>query len=231
MNLNRRKLREEIETRFNGYVVAVSGGVDSMWLVDFMQQTSAPFVVAHFNHGNNPSIDDRDEAFVRQYCERRGLTLCVGRGDGSKINAAASIEQECRNQRYAYLQGLLNEHGYDRIVTAHTLDDNVENVLMRLTRGVPFDKLHMQEDNTHMRIYRPLLGVKKDDLIKWCTKNNIAWMEDPSNQDIRFERNWWRNVAIPFLRQRRNIDVIGKVAHRMNRQEYLAQLALQADEE
>lgn len=230
MNINLRALKHDIETRFKGYAIAVSGGVDSMWLINFVRRLDVRFVVAHFNHGNMPEYDDRAEAFVRTYCEQYDLPLVVGHGDGQKILAAASIEAECRNQRYAFMHRVLQDHHLERIITAHTMDDNIENILMRLTRGVPFDCLHMQEDNPHMRIYRPLLGVKKRDLIKWCTKNRVPWMEDPSNTDTRFERNWWRHVVIPLLRERRNIDVIGKVAHRMNAKTREAAIVRGSDE-
>ena len=217
MSTNWTAIRKEIETRFtNGYVVAVSGGIDSMFLLDFMHRSDVKMIVCYFNHGNLDT-DDRDETFVVDYCSKLGVECVVGRGDGEKILAASSVESECRDQRYAFMTKLVVDRGFDRIITGHHLDDNLETVLLRLLRGHDFDNLHMKIDNGV--VYRPLLHVKKQELIKHCIRRNIPWLEDRTNTDTTLERNWIRHDVIPMLCKRRNIDGIAKSIQRMHDRE------------
>lgn len=223
---NWRKVRTEIETRFSSYVLGVSGGVDSQFLLYFLTKCNTQFIAVHFHHGNRFEEDDADEQFVREQCAQLGVKLFVGYGDREKILNARSIEQECRNQRYEFMLKIKEDHQYDRLMTAHNADEQCENVLLRLLRGTSFDKLQMKFDNSWN--FRPLLEVEKAEIIKKCTTRRIPWREDPTNADNRFERNWVRNVLIPVINERRKANRIAKTANMMNRDEekrLLAELA------
>lgn len=117
---------------------AVSGGVDSMYLLHRMAELGAQrgFTVgcAHFNHGLRGVESDRDEAFVRAQCEKLGVPFYAGRGDVTSVRGMGT-EAAARELRYAFLTHCADEHGYDWITTAHTADDNAETLLLNLARG------------------------------------------------------------------------------------------------
>ena len=112
---------------------AVSGGVDSMYLLHRMTELGAQrgFAVgcAHFNHGLRGAESDRDEAFVRAQCEKLGVPFYAGRGDVASVRGMGT-EAAARELRYAFLTRCAAEHGYDWIATAHTADDNAETLLL-----------------------------------------------------------------------------------------------------
>ena len=117
---------------------AVSGGVDSMYLLHRMTALGAQrgFAVgcAHFNHGLRGAESDRDEAFVRAQCEKLGVPFYAGRGDVASVRGMGT-EAAARELRYAFLAQCAQAHSYDWIATAHTADDNAETLLLNLARG------------------------------------------------------------------------------------------------
>ena len=118
---------------------AVSGGVDSIYLLHRMTELAAQrgFTVgcAHFNHGLRGAESDRDEAFVRTQCEHLGVPFYAGRGDVASVRGMGT-EGAARQLRYAFLTDCAAAHGYDWIATAHTADDNAETLLLNLARVV-----------------------------------------------------------------------------------------------
>ena len=117
---------------------AVSGGVDSMYLLHRMTALGAQrgFAVgcAHFNHGLRGAESDRDEAFVRAQCKKLGVPFYAGRGDVASVRGMGT-EAAARKLRYAFLAQCAQAHSYDWIATAHTADDNAETLLLNLARG------------------------------------------------------------------------------------------------
>ena len=117
---------------------AVSGGVDSMYLLHRMTELAAQrgFTVgcAHFNHALRGAESDRDEAFVRAQCQRLNVPFYAGRGDVASVRGMGT-EGAARQLRYAFLTDCAAAHGYDWIATAHTADDNAETLLLNLARG------------------------------------------------------------------------------------------------
>ena len=113
-------------------ICAVSGGADSMallWGMYLLRQTlDIRLEAAHFNHRLRGEESDRDEAFVREFCDRFDIPLTVG--SGNVTAGKKGLEAAARDARYAFLQSLPG-----RIATAHTVDDNAETVLMHLVRG------------------------------------------------------------------------------------------------
>ena len=114
---------------------AVSGGVDSIYLLHRMTELAAQrgFTVgcAHFNHGLRGAESDRDEAFVRAQCAHLGVPFYAGRGDVASVRGMGT-EGAARQLRYAFLTDCAAAHGYDWIATAHTADDNAETLLLNL---------------------------------------------------------------------------------------------------
>lgn len=162
------------------YIVAVSGGVDSMVLLDMMaQDKNHELIVAHFDHGIR-SDSHLDAVFVKEAAQRYGLLFETRR---EELGEHAS-EELARNQRYAFLRELAKKHNAT-IATAHHLDDLVETVAINFTRGTGWRGLAALDSD----ILRPLIDTEKTTLITYARKNGIEWHEDSTNQTDTYLRN------------------------------------------
>lgn len=207
---NWRAIKKEIESNDVVYVLAISGGVDSMALVDFFRRAECDMVVAHFNH-HLQEINNDMETHVTSYCEEHSLFLYRSIGVNIKLNASmnhTSIEAEARTQRYRFLNRVCQAVGeqFNKktvIVTGHHNDDQVETVLLNLFRGVSLDQLPMKRYDGNR--FKPFLEISKAELIRTATSRKLTWVEDPTNLEVDADRNWLRNDIIPQIMERRNI--------------------------
>ena len=181
-------------------VVAVSGGVDSMFLLDFLTRCDVRLHVAHVNHNLRPEALAEQE-FVQRTAKQLGLPFSTITCEG--IAEAVSIEAEARRQRYDFLRSVKREIGAYAIVTGHHLNDQVETILLRLMRGAPHDSLGMVENNGD--VLRPFLEIPKETILQEANHRKLVWMEDPSNTNEDFERNWVRHTLLPEMMKRRNV--------------------------
>lgn len=168
--------------------VAVSGGVDSMVLLDFLSRNhdiSAVF----FDHGTENS--QRAHEFLLREMNIRGIPLRIGHLAGTRPNDQ-SPEEFWREQRYHFLDSLADPC----VVTAHTLDDAVETWVWSSLHGC--SKLIPYSRN---RVVRPLLLTEKQILLDWAVKKAVQWVEDTSNQDTRYTRNYIRHEFMPHVRR------------------------------
>lgn len=162
------------------YVVAVSGGVDSMALLDMMVRAgNRELVVAHFDHGIR-SDSHLDEQLVRAAAARYGLVYETRR---EELGAAAS-EALARERRYAFLRAVAQKHGAT-IVTAHHLDDLVETVAINMQRGTGWRGLAVLDSG----LFRPLIDMEKSALIEYARRNGVEWREDSTNASQKYLRN------------------------------------------
>lgn len=175
------------------YIVAVSGGIDSVALLHMLRHQSAhDLIVAHVDHGIRLD-SSRDRDFVEQLAKNYGLTF-VSTSLGLGPNAS---EAEARTARYEWLERIKEEHGAAAIATAHHQDDVIETVILNIMRGTGWRglaSLRSTEDR-----YRPLLTIPKATLTRYAIDNQLLWREDSTNQDIRYTRNYIRHVLIPRL--------------------------------
>ena len=182
---------------------AVSGGRDSMallhLLLDMAEKGGFRVAAAHFNHRLRPAAD-RDEAFVRGWCEARGIPLTCGAGDvrGFAREAGTSLEDAARTLRYRFLEEAADRLGAARIATAHHREDNAETVLLHLLRGAGLQGL-CGIPPVRGRIVRPLLETGRDDINAYISENSIPYVEDETNLDAAFARNRLRLEALPLL--------------------------------
>jgi tRNA(Ile)-lysidine synthase len=201
MQVRWRDIIDEINTTSEKYLLCVSGGVDSMFMLDFFNKNCRqPFRVAHFNHRLRPTAGNEEE-LVREWCARNDIAFLTAEGDPEAMRAAKSLEAEARDQRYSFFASV--KHDNELLVTAHHANDQVETVLMRLVRGYPHDCLRMEKRSGDR--YRPFLSVTKDEIERQAQNRRVEWIEDESNADTVHERNWMRHVIIPQLMERRNI--------------------------
>jgi tRNA(Ile)-lysidine synthase len=184
-------------------VVALSGGADSVSLLDVLASLAAAgafrVVAAHLDHGLRPD-SAADAAFCEDLCRRRGVRLRAGRAD---VRARAArdrggLEDAARAERYAFLRSVRESEGAVGIAVAHTRDDQAETVLLRLLRGSGLSGLSGMRARSDDLI-RPLLGFGREDVIAHLRARGLSWREDPTNADLAIARNRVRGELIPYL--------------------------------
>ena len=177
-------------------ICAVSGGADSMALLWGMHLLKDKLGIclqaAHFNHNLRGEESDRDEAFVRNFCQIHGIPCHIG---SARVKAGEKgLEAAARNARYAFLQSLPG-----KIATAHTADDNAETLLMHLVRGTGLKGLGgiapIREN-----LIRPMLTVTRQEVLDFLKEENIPYVTDSSNETDAFLRNRIRHHVMPLLK-------------------------------
>ncbi len=173
------------------YVVAVSGGVDSVVLLDMLaQRHDLILTVAHFDHGiREDSHQDREH--VRSLAAQHGLPFvyCEGRL-GSRASEAAA-----RKARYRFLHQVREHREADGIITAHHRDDVLETIILNLLRGT--GRRGLSSLRSGDVVLRPLLTVPKSELLRYASDQGLAWREDSTNDDTRYTRNYVRRHILP----------------------------------
>jgi len=169
------------------YVVAVSGGVDSVVLLDmFAQIPGNDIIVAHFDHGIRPDSSE-DALFVGMLAAQYNFPFEIVR---EELGPDAS-EEHARNRRYAFLRQLATKHDA-KIVTAHHSDDAVETIAINFHRGTGWRGLAVLDSD----ISRPLLASSKADLIEYARRRNLTWREDSTNASEAYLRNRLRRDIV-----------------------------------
>lgn len=182
---------------------AVSGGADSMCLLHMLsQRKDISLTAAHFNHQLRGEESDRDEAFVRDLCTQWNIPLTVGRGDVKAFSEREGLspEEGGRILRYAFLEAAAQTEGCDLIATAHNADDNLETMLLNLTRGAGLSGLAgipPQRGN----IVRPLLRVTRREIEEYLRLYSLPHVEDSTNADETYSRNKMRRQVLPLLEE------------------------------
>lgn len=179
------------------YIVAVSGGLDSVVLLDMLaglavRDASLELVVAHADHGIRGD-SSQDAEHVRSLAERYNLpheTTCLALG-------AETSEEAAREARYAWLESVRRQHRADGVITAHHEDDVLETIVLNFQRGTGWRGLASLR--TADERYRPLLGVSKAGLARYAIDNGLTWREDSTNDDVRYTRNYIRHGVLPKL--------------------------------
>jgi len=182
-------------------LVAVSGGPDSMALLHALvsARPRRTITVAHFEHGMRDTR--RDRGLVEAFCADHGVACRCGSGDAPARAAARgeSPEEAARHLRYAFLEEAADAAGAGVVATAHTLDDHIETVLMRIMVGSGMRGL-CGIPQRRGRIVRPLLAVRRAEIESYCAEHRVPFVIDPTNADTRFARNHVRHRVLPALR-------------------------------
>jgi len=173
------------------YIVAVSGGVDSVALLHLLlhqPEHDLRLRVAHVNHGLRPDADS-DERFVRGLANVYGLPF-----DSVQLKLGQASEAESRGHRYKFLTELMQAHHARAIITAHHSGDQLETSLLNTLRG---SGRHGQAASLkHNQILRPLLSMSKSDLTDYAKSHGLVWREDTTNQDRTVDRNFIRHELL-----------------------------------
>lgn len=182
-------------------LLAISGGVDSMVLLDLMFKTQMNISVAHCNFNLRGEESNQDEAFVLNYCKENNIPCFVNNFDTEKYASEnkKSIQISARELRYDWFFELKKEHKFDYIVTAHQLDDSLETFFINLSRGTGIEGLTGIRENEN--IIRPLLDFSREEIEQYAIKNNIKWREDSSNVSDKYLRNNIRHNIVPLFKE------------------------------
>ena len=178
-------------------VCAVSGGADSMallWALYLLKEEwDLDVSAAHFNHHLRDAESDRDEAFVREFCNGYGIPLHVG--SGRIVPGKKGLEAAARDARYAFLRSLPG-----KIATAHTADDNAETILMHLVRGTGLKGLGgIMPLNGN--VIRPMLSITRQEIEDFLAEYAVDYITDSSNNGDDFLRNRIRHHVMPLLKE------------------------------
>lgn len=184
------------------YLLAISGGVDSMVLLDLFRQTNVQFQVAHCNFQLRGEDAIGDEEFVRKYCGKHQIPFHFIRFDveAFKDTGNYSTEMACRILRYNWFNEVKEQNHLDFLVTAHHLNDNIETFIINLSRGTGIKGLiGMQIDQNE--IFRPLLSLTKNEILHYANSVDLSWREDYTNQTDDYVRNRIRHHISPVLNE------------------------------
>lgn len=183
-------------------LLAVSGGLDSVVLAELCRQAGFSFSIAHCNFRLRGDESERDENFVRQLAEKYNVPLYLRQFDTSVYaeEKKLSIQEAARELRYDFFSEILHKETdpLDFLLTAHHQDDNIETVLMNFFRGTGLQGL-TGIPTVNGKIRRPLLPFSRTALTEFARENGLQWVEDSSNQQSKYTRNFLRNECIPSL--------------------------------
>jgi tRNA(Ile)-lysidine synthase len=183
----------KVSVKTGKYVVAVSGGVDSVVLLDLLTKIPGlQLVVAHFDHGIRPESSD-DRRFVQALAQSYQLPFEYKDGH---LGAGAS-EAAARQARYDFLNTVQKKAGAEAIITAHHQDDVLETAVINLLRGTGRKGLTALRDRPG--IVRPLLKIPKSEVLDYAQQHGLEWHEDSTNQDTTYLRNYIRHKLLPRL--------------------------------
>jgi tRNA(Ile)-lysidine synthase len=194
----------------SGLYVALSGGLDSVLLLHTLVRhvrNSDRLTAVHVNHQLQPNAGET-ESFCRRLCDALSVPCQIRRVEVSatpsgNFPGTGGLEEAAREARYQAFRSCLEDN--DLLVMAHHADDQTETVLFRLLRGTGVAGLggmpviRVLGNGT---LYRPFLNFSRQQLEAWARELSVDWVEDPSNQDQRFDRNYLRKTIIPALKER-----------------------------
>jgi len=192
--------KESLFDHSSQLLVAVSGGVDSMCLLQFLHTNDYQVSVAHINYRLRDKESEQDQQLVESYCQSRGIQCYVYELNSSQVAMLMSgnLQEKARDMRYNFFTKVIREQQLDHLCVAHHRDDQIETMLINMTRGANLTGLtamHAQID--HVR--RPFLGITKGDIEEYAKQNKVPYRLDQSNLRSDYDRNFIRNEILDLL--------------------------------
>lgn len=193
--------RYGMENVFDGAIIGFSGGADSSALLHYFKDKCKNLLAVHINHMIRGEEAKRDEELCKHTCEKYGVEFKCVEIDIPSLSKERKkgLEETARDERYRVFKEILKENPqYKCVVTAHNSNDNAETILFNLARGSGINGLSGIKpvmDN----VYRPLINCTRDEIIEYCSVNNIEYVTDSTNNDTDYTRNHIRHKVIPRL--------------------------------
>ncbi|WP_247234392.1 tRNA lysidine(34) synthetase TilS [Telluribacter sp. SYSU D00476] len=183
-------------------LLTVSGGIDSVVMVDLFSKAGLHLGIAHCNFGLRGEESEVDELFVKELAEQYGVPFYTKRFDTAAYarDRDVSTQMAARDLRYAWFEEVRRQEGYDYIATAHHSNDAIETVLLNLVRGTGLAGLRGITFRNGALI-RPLLFASREQIEQYAAIHSLRWREDSSNQSTYYRRNLLRHQVVPVLRQ------------------------------
>lgn len=197
----------------DGVLIAVSGGPDSMCLLDILnklkEKLNIKITVVHVNHGIREEANEETE-YIKNYCEKYNIKIYVKYEKVVELAKQNKIglEEAGRKVRYDFFDEVLQETKFNKIAIAHNMNDKVETILMNIIRGSGSLGLKGIEPKRENKYIRPLIEIERKDIEEYCSKNKLNPKFDKSNNDNTYTRNKIRNILIPFIKKEFNPNVI-----------------------
>ena len=222
------KLNSEYSKK--NFILAVSGGVDSMVLLDGFDKLNLNIEVAHFNFQLRGKESDADEKLVKEICSKNNIPFYKNSANTNAFAAekGLSIQEAARELRYNWFFDLLKEKNAHYIVTGHHADDSIETFFINLLRGSGIKGL-CGIKNTQ-QIIRPLLPVSRLDIEQYAKNNNVSYRNDSSNESLKYKRNFIRKKIIPEFNkdlEASSSSILKSIAHLAQANEYLEKKLLE----
>ncbi len=201
------------------WVIGVSGGPDSMALLDLAFNSKISLFVVHVNYHKRDSAQ-RDQAIVEAYCNEKGIKCNTFNAPKFEVG---NFQENARNFRYQKMIDVFNETDADAIVVAHHADDDLETYLFQKDRQSNVDTFGLKKESTFksVRLLRPLLEISKIELISYCEEHQIPYGLDESNEDITYSRNRIRKDIESMSKSEKDLLFIEKESRNLSRQKYI----------
>ena len=202
-NLNELITNEIASLGVTKFTIALSGGIDSTVLLDLLskaKRSSDVIKAIHINHNLHESSKEWVD-FAKDACKKYKLPLII-----ESINPKQEgfgLEADAREQRYKKFKEIILDN--ECLLTAHHLDDQIETTLFRIFRGTGLDGLRSIRKKAKFGkglLCRPLINIPREAIEQYAKLNDIKWIEDPSNNNIYFDRNYLRNNIVPSIKKR-----------------------------
>lgn len=191
-------------------LAGVSGGPDSVALVHTLHAIGRHYQIevgiAHLDHGMRPEAAAQEAALVQRLAQRLDVACHLDRIQAPK--RVGNLEAQLRERRYVFLEHTATTHGYTKIALGHHAEDNAEAVLMHLLRGSGIRGLAGIPPVRGNRFIRPLIACRRHAILEYLARHDLPYAHDPSNDDVRFERNRIRRQLIPMLQQNYNPGIV-----------------------
>ena len=202
------------------YLIGVSGGPDSMALLDMARKKYRHIEAAHVNYHKRDSAK-RDENIVRRYCRKYGIAFHILNLNPDKVKG--NFQSYARIERYSFFERICNKNKLDGVLVAHHKDDHIETYLMQKERKLGVEYYGLAKENTlyGVKVYRPLLDYTKQDLIKYCEDNNIEYGIDESNLEDDYARNRIRHSKVDKMSLKQKNHLVLKI-EKENKKKYKA---------
>lgn len=195
----------KVDVKPGKYVVAVSGGVDSMVLLELLaKKEGIMIVVAHLDHGIREDSKN-DRLLVEKEAKKLGAEFEYKE---VQLGKQAS-EATARKARYDFLNDIKEKHHAAAIITAHHQDDLLETAILNMLRGT--GRKGMTSLKSTDEIIRPLLHLSKQEILEYALKNNLSWNEDSTNTDTKYLRNYIRINIIPRLTKNEKKELLKRI--------------------
>ncbi|HRG69208.1 MAG TPA: tRNA lysidine(34) synthetase TilS [Saprospiraceae bacterium] len=176
-------------------LVAVSGGLDSMVLCDVLYQLNFKFAIAHCNYQLRIPDADEDQEMIKTWAQNHQIDYFF---KTCPLDKATNIQDQARVARYKFFESVLEEQNFKFLLTAHHADDQVENLFLQLSRGSGLKGIKGMLSKSGLHI-RPFLTLAKSDLKMYAHEHKIIFREDVSNKSNYYLRNFFRNDVIPLI--------------------------------